>query len=91
MATYHAVLMHGKRGGEGRYSFEADDGLIEKSAMSALRAFMQHIDDKLDPKHADWHVNSVLRNDTHGVVTALGCLTFDAGDEQPFACMIHQD
>ena len=91
LATYVATMMHGKRDGEGAYSFEGEPTLIQKSAMGTLRAFMTHIDDKLAPRHADWKVNAVMKNAEHSVVTALGTLTFEKGGEQPFVCLIHRD
>ncbi|KUF10516.1 hypothetical protein [Pseudoponticoccus marisrubri] len=90
MATYKAVLMHGERGGEGRYSFEAEDGVLERSTHATMTAFMQHLQGKLEPAHMDWRLDGVLRNDDLGVITAAGTLIFDAGDRQPFVCMINE-
>lgn len=87
MATYHATLMHGERGGEGTYEFEAEDGLIENSAMTMVRRFMEHLTDNAGLGNFEWHVNAAMKNKEKGVVTALGELVL-SGDEEPFVCFI---
>lgn len=89
MATYEATLMHGERGGEGRYKFDAEDGLMGGSAMTVVRTFMEHLQDHAGIDHIDWQVNAAMKNKDKGVVTALGNLIMNDDDEQPFVCFIN--
>lgn len=88
MAKYQATLMHGERGGEGSYTFEAKDGLIQKSPMKTLKAFIAHLEATAGLGHIDWIASAALRNKEKGVVTAMGSFIFHGDDEQPFICMI---
>lgn len=88
MAQYKATLIHGERGGEGTYSFEAPGGLILKSGLSTVRAFMEHVKTLPGMGHSDWHLHSVNRNGSKTVVTAMGTFEFEGSDEQPFVCFI---
>lgn len=90
MATYHATLMHGDRGGEGTYTFEAETGLIQHSAMTTVRRFMEHLNDHAGLGKFDWHVNAAMKNKEKGVVTALGELVLH-GDDEPFVCFITEE
>lgn len=88
MAIYKATLMHGERGGEGTYTFEAEDGLIDRSAMTTVRRFMEYLQDRAGLGTIDWHVNAAMKNKEKRVVTALGELVMKGNDEQPFVCFI---
>lgn len=88
MAEYTATLIHGERGGEGKYTFEAADALIQLSGLSTVRAFMDHVRTLPGMSHSDWHLQSVSRNDSKTVVTAMGTFEFSDGNEQPFVCFI---
>lgn len=91
MAKYQAILMHGERGGEGRYVFEGNDDLLKKSPMKVLRLFMEHLDKTAGLGHIDYEVNAAMKNKEKGVITALGNLDL-GNDTQPFVCMIsHAD
>lgn len=90
MATYKAVLMHGERGGEGQYTFDAEDDLITHSAMTTVRRFMEHLQDHAGLGAIDWHVNAAMKNKEKRVVTALGDLVMHGDDEQPFVCFISE-
>lgn len=88
MAIYKATLMHGERGGEGQYTFEAEDGLIARSALTTVRRFMEHLQTHAGIGAIDWHVNAAMKNKEKRVVTALGELVMHGDDEQPFVCFI---
>ena len=88
MATYEAILMHGNRGGEGKYSFEGKDDLLKRSPVKVLRAFLEYLDEHAGIGHIDYEINAAMKNKEKGVVTALGNLVFHGDDEQPFICMI---
>lgn len=88
MARYKATLMHGERGGEGTYYFEAEDGLIEKSAFTTTRRFMEHLEATAGLGNIDWHASGTMRNDDKKIVTAIGNFVFNGDDEQPFVCLI---
>ncbi|PIE11939.1 MAG: hypothetical protein CSA72_02155 [Rhodobacterales bacterium] len=89
MATYNATLMHGERGGEGKYTFEAEDGLIDNSAMSTVRRFMEHLTEHAGLGPFEWQLNAAMKNKEKHVVTALGVLVLH-GDEEPFVCFINE-
>ena len=40
MAEYLAILVHGKRGGEGRYDLTGPDDLLDETPYKVMRAFM---------------------------------------------------
>lgn len=90
MATYKAVLMHGERGGEGQYTFEAEDDLIARSAVTTVRRFMEHLQQHTGMDEFEWHVNAAMKNKEKRVVTALGELIMHGDDEQPFVCFINE-
>lgn len=90
MAQYRAILMHGKRGGEGQYDFEADAGLIKKSAMATFRALMDHLQTLPGMGDMEWHVVSVHRSSDKDEVAGIGNFEFEDGTEQPFACFISE-
>lgn len=88
MKTYTAVLMHGNREGEGRYSFEAPELLSQASPVRIMRAFMEHVEHHAHIGHIDYEINAAMKNREAGVVTVLGELTFENASRQPFVCMI---
>ncbi|MEL6100618.1 MAG: hypothetical protein AAFV87_05465 [Pseudomonadota bacterium] len=90
MKTYHAVLMHGARGGEGRYDFEGDDDLLDRSPVKVMRACMDAIEERPDINHLDYVINAAMKNDEYRVVTVLGDIAFSEENHQPFVCMISE-
>jgi len=88
MTHYTAVLIHGDRGGEGSYTFEGDDGLLSKTPVKVMRAFMEYLDEHAHLGHIEYVVNAAMKNKELGVVTVLGELEFGDANDQPFMCMI---
>lgn len=88
MAKYLAVLMHGSRGGEGRYEFEGSDDLLDQTPVRVMRAFMESVEAKAEVGHIDYEINAALKNQPHKVVTVVGDLVFNGDDRQPFMCML---
>ncbi|MEO1066022.1 MAG: hypothetical protein AAFW47_01460 [Pseudomonadota bacterium] len=88
MATFHATMMHGKRGGEGSYTFEGEDNLLELTPVRIMRVFMEGVVAKKQIGHVDYLINAALKNDQHSVVTVLGEIKLNDGDWQPYMCMI---
>lgn len=89
MAMYEAVIMHGERGGEGRYEFSASPDLFAGTPSGVLRALMQHVEAEAHIGHIEYEVNAAFKNDRADVVTALGQLHFEHDGAQPFICMIN--
>jgi hypothetical protein len=87
MATYTARMMDAETGGEGKYTFQGPDDLMKRTADEIVAAFFESATDILS-KHADWELNGVLKNRERGVVTAIGSLVPDKGEELPFLLMI---
>jgi hypothetical protein len=88
MAQFAAVLMHGKRGGEGRYEFAGRDDLLDDTPVRIMRAFMESVEARNGIGHMDYEINAALKNKDHGVVTVIGDIIFDHANRQPFMCMI---
>lgn len=88
MVTYEAIVMHGERGGEGRYRFDAEKDLSTRSGMKLLRAFMAHLENQFESGAFEWDLSSIKHNREKGVVTAMGDFVFHGNDIQPFACFI---
>jgi len=88
MAAYTMILMHGDRGGEGRYTFEADADLLAHSPATVMRTAMAALDARAGIGHIDYELNAALKNSEKGVVTALGNLVFHGDDVQPFGAFI---
>ena len=88
MKTFHAVLMHGKRAGEGHYDFDAPELLSQASPVRVMRAFMEHVEENAHVGHIDYEINAAMKNKELGVVTVLGELHFANDSNQPFVCMI---
>ena len=89
MNTYVARMMDAETGSEGRYEFEADDGLLGKSPVKVVRAFMEHVDKDLFPhQHIDYELNAAFKNKGKKVVTAMGSLVTGHDPEIPFLLMI---
>lgn len=88
MAQYVANLMHGSRGGESKRFFEAKDGLMKKSPVKVVRAFMEWLETESSVGHIDYELNVALKNKEHGVVTAMGEMIFSETNHQPFVLMI---
>lgn len=90
MTSYKAILVHGERGGEGEYVFEAPEGVIKKSAFTTVRYFMEFLSTKFDSDEFEWHVNAAFKNKGKAIVTAMGVFEFHSDDEQPFVCYISE-
>jgi len=88
MTTFHAILVHGKRGGEGHYEFDAPDGLLGQGANEIMCAFMESVEARNGIGEVDHEIRAVLKSRHDSIATILGELTFDSGDHQPFMCMI---
>ena len=90
MTQYTARMMDAVSGGEGRYDFDADDGLLDRTPVRVVRAFMDHVDKDLFPTiHVDYELNAAFANrEHHRVVTAMGTLIHDGDPPTPFLLMI---
>lgn len=85
---YQADMMDARSGQGGRYTFDGEDGLLKKSPVKVVRAFMEYVDtQELRKEHVDYELYSALKNKDLGVVTAMGNLILDSG-EIPFLLMI---
>jgi hypothetical protein len=84
-----AVLMHGDRGGEGRYQFDVGQEVADGPAMGIAQAFMAHLDAHAGIGPLVYDINAALKHDKTGISTILGTLHMGAehGD-QPFAAFI---
>ncbi|MBX9925105.1 MAG: hypothetical protein K2Y05_02000 [Hyphomicrobiaceae bacterium] len=88
-ATYHARMMSADSSGEGHYTFEAEAGLMKKTADEVVQVFFAHVEKDVLRNHVDWELNGVIKNKDLGVVTAMGSLvTDDAHSAMPFLVMI---
>ena len=89
MAVYQTILIDGRTGGEGRYTFTAPDDLMERTPVRAMRAFMESVEAKeLLQGHQDYEINAAMRSPHHPVITTLGVLHLANGDKAPFMAMI---
>lgn len=88
MPKMNAVLMHGARGGEGRYSFEVSEATAEGSPVRIMRAFMEHVDATADLGHVDYEINAAMKNRALNITTVIGDMILPGDNRQPFACFI---
>lgn len=88
MSQYSVVVMHGKRGGEGRYSFEGPGDLMSKSPVRVMQNFMESVKTQDEIGYLDYEIHAALKNKELGVVTVVGEFHFDKHGNQPFMCMI---
>ncbi|MBP5858980.1 hypothetical protein KAJ83_18315 [Marivibrio halodurans] len=90
MALFTARMMDAASGSEGRYDFEADDDLLDRTPVRVVRAFMEHVDREIFPRvPIDYELNAAFANrDHHRVVTAMGTLIHDDDAPTPFLLMI---
>ncbi len=88
MSKYLAVLMHGARGGEGRYEFTAEDDLIHKTPARIMRTFMDSVEAKNGIGDIDYEINAAMKNEQHKIATVIGKIIFEKDEDQPFMCMI---
>lgn len=92
MATYLAVLIDARTGGEGRYRFEAPNDLMTRTPVRAMRAFMESVEAReFLHGHQDYEVNAAMKNPKHDIITTLGVLHLTNGDEAPFVAMISKE
>jgi len=88
MAKYVAILTHGRRDGEGRYEFEADEKLLSDTPVRIMRVCMESIENQLQVGHIDYQINAAFKNDKYEIATVIGEIIRENGDHQPFMCMI---
>lgn len=88
MAKYKLEIMHGDRGGEGTYIFDAQDDLLSHSPMTVLKAAMTWLDAHAGVGHIDWEVHAALKNKEKRIVTSMGHLVFHETDHQPYVVYI---
>ncbi len=90
MAVFTARLMDANSGNEGVYDFEAPADFMTRTPVRIVRHFMEFIDkDVLPTQHVDYELNAALKNAERGIVTAMGNLHFEHGeDPAPFLLMI---
>ena len=88
MAEYLAILVHGKRGGEGRYEFTGPDDLLGETPYNVMRAFMDSAEATHSIGHIDYEINAAIKNKHFKIVTVIGEISFEGGDHQPFMCML---
>lgn len=86
-----AVLMHGERGGEGRYVFEVPDDVASGRSMGIAGAFMAHLDAHAGLGHIDYEINAAFTNRDLWITTVIGEMILPGGNRQPFACFIAPD
>ena len=84
MTNFKATMMHRRRDAEGQSTFEAMDALMEASPVHVVRAFMEWVEGHAGLGNLDYERNVAYENKAKGVVTALGSLQFEGGDEEPF-------
>lgn len=89
MAKFLTILIDGRTGGEGRYTFQGPDDLMERTPIRAMRAFMESVEAKeVLHGHQDYEINAAMKSRHHEVITTLGVLYLTNGDEAPFMAMI---
>lgn len=88
MTKYLAILMHGTRGGEGRYEFEGSEDLLSQTPVRIMRVFMDSVEAKNGIGHIEYEINAALKNKDHDIATVIGEIQFEDGDQQPFMCML---
>lgn len=90
MAVYTARLLDADSGNEGSYDFEGADDLMSQTPVRIVRHFMEHIANTVLPtQHVDYELNAALKNKERNVVTAMGDLHFEHGENPaPFMLMI---
>lgn len=91
MPRMTAVLMHGERGGEGRYGFEVSEAVAAGPAAGIMHAFMAHLDATADLGHIDYEINAAMKNRDLQITTVIGEMILPGGNRQPFACFIAPD
>lgn len=91
MARYEATLMHGERGGEGRYAFDATEDLMALTPVKVIRTFMDYLEKTRGEQigHIDFEINGALKNAELGIVTGMGQLVLQDG-VQPFVVFINR-
>ncbi len=90
MATFTARLLDAESGNEGTYDFEGPDNLMEQTPIRVVRHFMDFVDKTVLPaQHVDYELNAAMKNKGRKVITAMGELQFEHGDNPaPFMLMI---
>ena len=89
---YLTILFDGRTGGEGRYKFKAQDDLMARTPVRAMREFMESLEAKQYlAGHQDYEINAAMKNKEHDVVTVLGTMHLENGDHAPFMAMISKD
>ena len=86
--TYHATMMHGRRGGEGKYDFDAPDDRFLMTPVRIMRFFMDEVKKQNHLSYIDYEINAAFKNKEAQTVAVVGVVSFSDSDEQPFVCMI---
>jgi hypothetical protein len=88
MTRLSAVLMHGARGGEGRYAFDVPDAVANGRSIGIAEAFMAHLDAHAGLGHIDYEINAAFTNRDLWITTVIGEMVLPHHGRQPFACFI---
>lgn len=89
MANYLTILIDGRTGGEGRYTFSASDDLMQRTPVRAMRAFMESVEAKsILHGQQDYEINAAMKSPHHDIITTLGTMHLTNGDQAPFMAMI---
>lgn len=89
MRTYQARMLDAETSGEGSYSFEGPDDLMQRTADEIVGLFFEHVERDVLGHNADWEINGVMKNKERGVVTAIGSLIPERNDPpMPFLLLI---
>ena len=88
MARFYARMMDASTGGEGRYSFEASDDLLQRPADEAVDLFFDHVAAEVLDNKVDWELNGVMRTHNRNIITAMGSFLHDDDPPVPFLLMI---
>lgn len=89
MATYFAKMLDAETGGEGSYSFEGPDDLMQRTADEIVTAFFAAVEPQVLKYNVDWEINGIMKNRERRVVTAIGSLIPERDEpDMPFLLMI---
>lgn len=89
MATFYARMLDAETNGEGAYTFEGPNDLMQKTADEIVGVFFDHIESEVLKANADWEVNGIMKNRERGIVTAIGSLIPEKNDPPlPFLLLI---
>lgn len=87
MTKMTATLMHGDRGGEGRYVFDMDAPFDSVPPAQIMESFLDWLRRTHPVEMVDCQVAAAHRSPRADVVTVIGEMDFGDGNQQPFMCM----